>query len=759
MIAQKSISLVLSAVLATGMCPLPAFAAAEDVSAGPALEEVADNQDNPAADEEILQPEQAAGELSAASETVEPAQDDTTDEVEELENAAGDEALAEDTLITEAPSENEGPAEVEVSAPEQDEPSAPARAADLQKTIAFGRGVAASVEEAGQLTTYSFSIESQMVVRVNLMWEPETTAATKFDVWGFDETSYTSSFKENVNFSQGSYTFEAKLEAGEHSFTVSANDSLAYEVELENVSVYVTGITASDISMLVDETADVNASIEPRTATVKNITYISSNTAVATVDDAGLVTAVKAGRATITVEDTMSGISTTAEVTVTTPPINATNSNQSATIELGAPFHGTVGSFKKVRYTFTLDRPTCVTAKLTWEDGLTYGPDIDFWAFDDSDTYYSDSHVTSFAAHECTYTEVLGKGSHTVIVSGYGTTPYTLTLFDTSIYATDVTAKNVSLFYGKTAKVSYSVSPASTNVKSIKFASSNTAVAKVSASGVITGVKPGTAKITVKDEASGKSTTLTVTVSAATLKRGTGSAKSAYTVALFGNKTLTASANRASTALSWKSSNTAVATVNSKGVVVAKKAGKAVISVKPTYGNAVKWTITVPKVKASSVKVATIPNKEYTAKAQTPALTIKYKGKTLKKGTDYAVKYANNKNIGTAKAVIVFKGSYTGKLTKTFKIVAPKVGKPVFTYWERDGVYSYVEFDRGTNATGIHIRIIGGGWPDHDNHIPGPDGWGECGKKKYSQTVKYMIRSYKKVGNKIFYSGWVTMTF
>ena len=59
----------------------------------------------------------------------------------------------------------------------------------------------------------------------------------------------------------------------------------------------------------------------------------------------------------------------------------------------------------------------------------------------------------------------------------------------------------------------------------------------------------------------------------------------------------------------------------------------------------------------------------YSGKAYTPALTVKVDGVTLKKDTDYTVKYVNNKNIGTANIIIQGIGNYTGYRIKTFEIV------------------------------------------------------------------------------------------
>ena len=49
------------------------------------------------------------------------------------------------------------------------------------------------------------------------------------------------------------------------------------------------------------------------------------------------------------------------------------------------------------------------------------------------------------------------------------------------------------------------------------------------------------------------------------------------------------------------------------------------------------------------------------------------KSLTLKKGTDYTVKYKNNKKVGWATAIITLKGNYTGKITIKYQIIAGNI--------------------------------------------------------------------------------------
>ena len=84
----------------------------------------------------------------------------------------------------------------------------------------------------------------------------------------------------------------------------------------------VTGVTLdkSTLSLEVGATATLNATIAPSNASYKAVSFTSSDDAIATVDDDGLVTAVKAGTADITVESLMDGSKTAVcTLTVTEP--------------------------------------------------------------------------------------------------------------------------------------------------------------------------------------------------------------------------------------------------------------------------------------------------------------------------------------------------------------------------------------------------------------------------------------------------------
>jgi hypothetical protein len=83
--------------------------------------------------------------------------------------------------------------------------------------------------------------------------------------------------------------------------------------------VSVTGVTLDQdtLSMEVSDTETLVATVIPSTASNKTVTWESSNTEVATVSSAGLVTAIGAGSATITVKTNDGNFTDTCAVTVT----------------------------------------------------------------------------------------------------------------------------------------------------------------------------------------------------------------------------------------------------------------------------------------------------------------------------------------------------------------------------------------------------------------------------------------------------------
>lgn len=134
---------------------------------------------------------------------------------------------------------------------------------------------------------------------------------------------------------------------------------------------------------------------------------------------------------------------------------------------------------------------------------------------------------------------------------------------------------------GKVKVSVYKVKPSKAS-KSVKWKSSNKKVATVSKSGYVTGKKKGTVKITATSKKNKKAKkTIKITVKDLKAKSVTMSKKSANMYP--GQKSALKATVKGQTGfynqgVAWKSSNTKIATVDSKGNVTAKAAGSATIT-------------------------------------------------------------------------------------------------------------------------------------------------------------------------------------
>lgn len=167
----------------------------------------------------------------------------------------------------------------------------------------------------------------------------------------------------------------------------------------------------------------------------------------------------------------------------------------------------------------------------------------------------ADGKVTAKAA---------GTAKITAAVGGK-TATYTVTVKKPSISATVG-----KVYVGKTAKVQ--VKKYGTTAK-VSFKSSNTKIATVNKSGVVTGKKAGTVKITVTAGKLTKTVTVKVAKPSFTLVKSSASIKKGKKVTI---KVKAAPSSK----VTYKTSNKSVATVSSKGVVTGKKKGTAKITVK-----------------------------------------------------------------------------------------------------------------------------------------------------------------------------------
>ena len=205
---------------------------------------------------------------------------------------------------------------------------------------------------------------------------------------------------------------------------------------------------------------------------------------------------------------------------------------------------------------------------------------------------------------------------------------------------------SATVYTGKTASLKTTSNDAA---KTVTYTTSNNVVATVSSTGVVKGVKAGTAVITAT--CGNAKATCKVTVKAPSVKFAKSSA------VVYTGKTATVKATLAGvSSVTYKSSNTKIATVNSKtGTVKGIKAGTVTITatsgkLKATYKLTVKnptFTLTKSSATIAKGKTTTIRSKA------TPVSTVTYT--------------SSNKKVATVTGKGVVKGISKGKATITVK--------------------------------------------------------------------------------------------
>ena len=185
------------------------------------------------------------------------------------------------------------------------------------------------------------------------------------------------------------------------------------------------------------------------------------------------------------------------------------------------------------------------------------------------------------------------------------------------------------------------------------------------------------------------------------------------------------------------------------------KVGTATVKItgKGNYTGSVSKTYSI-KNNFKKATVSGISTKTFTGKNITQSITVKYNGKTLRKDTDYTVSYSSNKNIGTATVKITGKGSYTGTITKTFKINPAKQeiqkltakSKAFFVDWAQKGSATGYEIQYATNSKFTSAKKV----TITNNKTDKTTISKLSGKKKYYVRV----RSYTTVKGTKYYGAW-----
>lgn len=385
--------------------------------------------------------------------------------------------------------------------------------------------------------------------------------------------------------------------------------------------------------------------------TDSSVTWTSSDKNIVTVDNQGNIKAVKAGTATITcTANDQLHKSASLKVTVTENVVYA------AKVTISGSNSVNVGESITLKATIDTNgkgKPS--------RDGVTW----------------TSSNASVAAVNESGIVTGIKAGTAVITATsldGKAKAHYTITVKNVEAKKIALNESKITMKYGTTYKwLTVAFTPKNTTNKKLTWKSSNTKVAIVTSSGKIKAKGVGEATITVKSS-NGKKDTLKVTVSKYDIKTKKVKLPSKKTVQEGDKVKLSLEftpVNATNQKVKWESSDESVATVNSKGVVTAKKAGKATITATTKDG-----TKKTAKCKITVKELSQIKGLKVVSESKG---TVKLTWNEVEGASGYQIYMATSKKgkykkIGTTKAGIhtFTKKGLKGKKKYYFKVVAFK---------------------------------------------------------------------------------------
>ncbi len=203
---------------------------------------------------------------------------------------------------------------------------------------------------------------------------------------------------------------------------------------------------------------------------------------------------------------------------------------------------------------------------------------------DDATTETSDDATTETSTDTTIEDEETPKADTTDKTQTVDTTETQETIAVTGV---KISKSKKTMRVGQTYQISTTITPSNATNQEVTYKTSNKKVCKVDANGVVTAKKVGTAKITVTTKDGSKTATIKITVKKAIKVTKVKLNKTKKTIKLGKTYQLKATVkptNATNKSVTWKSSNSKIATVDSNGKVTALKKGTVTITVKTKDG-------------------------------------------------------------------------------------------------------------------------------------------------------------------------------
>lgn len=410
----------------------------------------------------------------------------------------------------------------------------------------------------------------------------------------------------------------------------------------------ITLSASTGLALTKGQTQKLTATVAPANATNQAVTWKTSDKNVATVSENGLVTAVGGGDATITcTAKDGSGVKATCKVTVTVPVSGIQLSQTSAALTVG----------DTLTLTKTIYPSDATNQAVTWTSSSDAVASVD-----------SNGKITAKTAGSAVITCKSVSDNSVVGICNVTVKAKVQTPSEIKVNKITLNKTTASVTKGKTLQLTATVAPGNATKKEVKWSTSNKNVATVSPSGLVTAKSAGTATITcTAQDGSGVKATCKITVknpvvkvTKVTLNKTTATLAPKETLTLKATVTPTNATNKAVT---WKSSNTKIATVSSSGKVTAKAAGTVTITCRAKDGSGKKATCKITVYTNTEAYVARIYTKALGRAAEPAGLKywvgeIKAKRKTPVEVAElffFAPEFTNKKLNNTAYVKVLYR--------------------------------------------------------------------------------------------------------
>lgn len=342
----------------------------------------------------------------------------------------------------------------------------------------------------------------------------------------------------------------------------------------ESVSIEYNGST----SLHVGQTAQLSAIVLPEDATDKSVTWQVQSAEILSVSPEGLLKAVGLGEAWVSAT-TSNGKSAYMTFNVIPTPVNSIVLNPNAV---------SLKTTESVTLTATVMPDDATNKTITWASSNRAVASVDVYG-----------NVTANSVGEAIVTATSTDGSNVVAECR-------VTVVPTPVEGISIEANgSTTLKALQTVQLTAVITPETATDKSVSWSSSNSEIASVDENGLVTAKQVGTATISAKSGS--KEATISITViptlaEAITLNRTTAALKVSGTIQLTASFTPETTTDKSVT---WISSNEAIATVNSEGMVTALALGECEITATTADGSNKSATchITVGATQAESISI------------------------------------------------------------------------------------------------------------------------------------------------------------